>query len=464
VSDDKDDKGEKLPTSEELPTSGGEGSVEEEAHEANTHRGSDQDEKVHSALQRENESKRLLDLLPIDWQAYFDDVVAESEARWARLAPRDDEELVEDLEFAYNVAIADHLKEIAKKAIKREAVALTPQPITLIPAPTPSSVQTQYGTEGAKVISASTLQQKERSLSFSQDELDSYVMHRKSGLAEKSQDWINRSSKLLWDCTKGAISHQTVETLRQRTLEEYTSTDSHSKVLSFAKSFLKFLATTRAEPRYQTFAPYLELPKVVKERKRVTSRIVTTDDITNVLKHIEKAERAGEISPERSAQYSAFVLFGAYTGQRSEATLAKLTVGQFRVAIAADKPVLEVEASQDKVHMSHYVPLHPRVVEALKPLLVGRDDDELMFTHSSFLQWIKRQKIPMSRFQKPFVLGDLRKFAEQHGDIIQWDQSNRAYILTHEVSGVSWRHYRNPLPEHVYDIYMKYWGNVDFTI
>jgi integrase len=175
----------------------------------------------------------------------------------------------------------------------------------------------------------------------------------------------------------------------------------------------------------------LELPKTVKERKNVTSRIVTKEDISNVLQHIAKSERDGEISPERSAQYSAFVLFGAYTGQRSEATTAKLTVGQFRMALAADKPVLKVDPSQDKVRMSHYVPLALRVVEALKPLLVGRKDDELMFSHSSFLQWIKRQRIHMSRFKGHFVLGDLRKFAEQHGDVIQWDQSNRAYILTH---------------------------------
>ena len=169
----------------------------------------------------------------------------------------------------------------------------------------------------------------------------------------------------------------------------------------------------------------------------VTSRVATKEDINNVFQHIVKSERDGEISPERSAQYSAFVLFGAYTGQRSEATIAKLTVGQFREAMAADKPVLQVDSSQDKVRMSHYVPLHPRVVEALKPLLAGRKDDELMFTHSSFLQWIKRQRIPMSRFRGYFQLADLRKFAEQHGDVIQWDQSNRAYILTHDVSGVS---------------------------
>ena len=33
------------------------------------------------------------------------------------------------------------------------------------------------------------------------------------------------------------------------------------------------------------------------------------------------------------------------------------------------------------------------------------------------------------------------------------------YILTHGVSGVDWRFYKHLLPEHVYDIYMKYWQN-----
>jgi integrase len=206
----------------------------------------------------------------------------------------------------------------------------------------------------------------------------------------------------------------------------------------------------------------LKPPKAVKERKRVTSRIVTKDDINNVLQHVERAEREGKISPERSALYSAFVLFGAYTGQRSEATIAQLRVGQFRTALAHDKPVLEVGSPQDKIRMSHYVPLHPRVVKVLEPLLAGRNEDDLMFTHSSFKQWIKRQKIPMSRFEKPFVLGDLRKFAEQHGDVIEWHQSNKNYIMTHGVSGVEWQ-YKHPLPETVYDVYMKSWGGVELS-
>jgi len=98
----------------------------------------------------------------------------------------------------------------------------------------------------------------------------------------------------------------------------------------------------------------------------------------------------------------------------------------------------------------------------LQAALEGRKDDEPAFAYNSFQMWIKRQKIRMSHFDGHFQLGDLRKFAEQHGDIIQWEHSNRAYVLTHGVSGVDWRFYKHPLSDSVFDIYMKYWGDVSF--
>jgi hypothetical protein len=276
-------------------------------------------------------------------------------------------------------------------------------------------------------------------LHFSQSGLQRFVEHRKEGLAAKSLDWINRASTALWESTGGEVSQTSMMALRTFTLEKYSSVDSHSKVLSFAVGFLKFLAKTKMELRYTSFEVYLEMPRAVKQRKTMTERIITEDDIKNVLGHITQAEHRGDISTEKSAQYSAFVIFGAFTGQRSLATMEKLTVGQFREALKAEKPVLQVESSQDKIRMSHFVPIHPQVVKAVQPLLKGRKKEARVFAYVSFLMWIKRQKIPMSRFKGHFVLGDLRKFAEQHGDIIQWEQSNRAYVLTHGVSGVDWR-------------------------
>jgi hypothetical protein len=111
--------------------------------------------------------------------------------------------------------------------------------------------------------------------------------------------------------------------------------------------------------------------------------------------------------------------------------------------------------------MEHYVPLHPLLVEAIKKLCNRRDDKDIMFMLERFRKWLQKHKIPLARCNSHFVASDLRKFAEQHGDIIQWDQSNRAYIMTHGVSGIDWKHYKHPLPENVYDVYLQYWGDVE---
>ena len=88
----------------------------------------------------------------------------------------------------------------------------------------------------------------------------------------------------------------------------------------------------------------------------------------------------------------------------------------------------------------------------MAPLLCELSDEELMFKQLSFERWLNQQKVPLLHGSHHFVSGDLRKFCEQMGDILQWDQSNKNYILTHGVSGVDWRFYKHPLPENVYDV------------
>jgi hypothetical protein len=56
------------------------------------------------------------------------------------------------------------------------------------------------------------------------------------------------------------------------------------------------------------------------------------------------------------------------------------------------------------------------------------------------------------------------KVQRQHGDIILWDQSNRAYIMTHGVSGIDWKHYEHPLPENVFDVYLHYWKELGWQL
>jgi len=211
-----------------------------------------------------------------------------------------------------------------------------------------------------------------------------------------------------------------MEELLSTTLKKYQSESDKVKTLTFAKGFLKYLTKTKLDSRYYAFDIFLDRPKNLKVRKNVTYRIITKEDIENILAYIQTARNEELISKLRAQQYIAFVLFGTYTGQRSMATMMELTVGQFRQALQLDKPVKQVKASQDKIRMEHYVPLHLEVIKALQPLVDGRADDELMFHDHSVCMWVKREKIPLKRISGQFVLGDLRKFAEQYGDIIQW--------------------------------------------
>jgi len=314
-----------------------------------------------------------------------------------------------------------------------------------------------YPTETGNGQNLSVLQ-----LTFSRDQLVSYKKWRIAGLDRKSVNWMNKATEIIWDCSHGVISKETMDSVRYIALTKYKCVYSQRKVLYFAKGLLKYLTKTTFDTRFQAFELFLEMPKVLKTRKHVTSRIVTKEDIENLLKAIEKAFSIGRIDNTHYLNYKAIVLFGAFTGQRPLATIARLTVGQFEEAVKMKKPVVDVLPWQDKIRMQHYCPLHPQVVEAIEPVLEGRFDDERVFEQLSFQEWLKCTDIRLLQGGARIVNGDLRKFAEQQSDLLQWDQSNKNYILTHGVNGVDWRFYKSPRPEPVYDIYMQYWAPVSF--
>jgi len=116
-------------------------------------------------------------------------------------------------------------------------------------------------------------------LPFTADELSGYVPNRLIGLAQASCIWIERAAKAFWQTTLGVISQHTLQQLRAETLQRYRSSTSNSKILSFAKSFLSYLTKIRLDTRYLAFGIFLQMPKALKVRKAITSRIITQADI-----------------------------------------------------------------------------------------------------------------------------------------------------------------------------------------
>ncbi len=295
-------------------------------------------------------------------------------------------------------------------------------------------------------------------LTFSRNQLFDYKNWRVEGLDRKSSNWMNKTTEIVWNCTQGIISKITMDAVRDVALTKYKCVYSKRKVLYFTKGLLKYLTKTTFDTRFQAFELFLEMPKVLKTRKHVTNRIVTKEDVENVLKAIEQAFSRGRIDNDHYLNYKAIVLFGAFTGQRPLATIARLTVEQFKEAMKMRKPVIDVLPWQDKIRMQHYCPLHPQVVEALLPVIEGRRDEDVAFEQLSFQEWLKYTDVRLLHGGARIVNGDLRKFCELQSDVLQWDESNKNYILTHGVRGVDWRFYKSPRPEPVYDIYIQVLG------
>ncbi|MGA7076698.1 MAG: hypothetical protein WBZ42_09190 [Halobacteriota archaeon] len=295
---------------------------------------------------------------------------------------------------------------------------------------------------------------------YTKKELNSFLTWRTAGLSHKSSVWIIKAGEVFWKQTKGTISKASLEQLRAFLFKKYDDLYAQGKVLNFAKGFLKYQAKLTLDPRYLAFDMFLDKPRVRKIRKKMTARVVTKEDIEHVLAIIKTEMLKGSIDEEHARQFTAIVLFGAFTGQRPYSTIAQLREEQFREALKLDKPVLYVESAQDKIRMEHYVPLHPQLGGVMEILCDGREGSEYAFILESFRKWLQKLRIPLARCNSYFVASDLRKFAEQHGDVVGWNESNRAYILTHGVRGIEWTNYRHPLPEHVYDVYTRYWRSV----
>jgi hypothetical protein len=90
----------------------------------------------------------------------------------------------------------------------------------------------------------------------------------------------------------------------ERSYSRSTTYYAQSKVLNFAKGFLKYQAKLTLDPRYLAFDMLLEKPRVLKVKKKMTARVVTLDDIEHVLAVIKEEMLRGSIDEEHARQFT----------------------------------------------------------------------------------------------------------------------------------------------------------------
>ncbi|MGZ7202789.1 MAG: hypothetical protein ACXVIN_07460 [Halobacteriota archaeon] len=114
----------------------------------------------------------------------------------------------------------------------------------------------------------------------------------------------------------------------------------------------------------------------------------------------------------------------------------KLEKSNQAAALKMQKLVVDLLPWQDRLECNITV-LCTQVVEAVAPALDGRRDDERTFEQLSFREWLKHTDIPLLNGGSRIVNEDLRRFCEHESDLLQWDESNKNYILAHGVRALT---------------------------
>jgi hypothetical protein len=97
----------------------------------------------------------------------------------------------------------------------------------------------------------------------------SYVKARTLGLSDKTIYRIEKAAETFWSATNGTINKEHMDTLRQSILRKYASEDSKSKMLAFAKAFLKYLTKIKLDTRYYTFDVFWKYQKPSRIKKEL---------------------------------------------------------------------------------------------------------------------------------------------------------------------------------------------------
>ena len=289
---------------------------------------------------------------------------------------------------------------------------------------------------------------------FTRDDLESYTAHKVLGLARRSQQQIRMISKFIWDELGGTLNRANLQKLAEFYLGRYHSNSSQHKCFVYTRNFLSWLYKYRLDQRLLQLLNTFEKPKV-RTPKRLTTRIITMDDVNALIEHVKQDTSLIEAHRQN---FMGQVLFLAYTGQRP-LTMARIDREQVSHSLSQSPTGLDVNAEKDKIRLEHLVPIHPNLIPVLQNIM-DNGYASRVFLDDSLRRYLQGANIPLSKADGRIQLKDLRKFFEQKSDEIGFTDANKNFIMSHGVSSVNWQSYKQFLPETVYKNYIERWGSV----
>ncbi len=301
---------------------------------------------------------------------------------------------------------------------------------------------------------------------FTEDDLGAFVTFRSRGVLIHTQQVIEQITYVIWNHLQGVINESSLNKLADHYCKTLKSDRMMERNFQYTRAFFTYLYKKRLDPMILAYLSIFEKPKAKRKFKLLTSRIIIDEDIRNALTALQADT---SIQDSRKANFMALIQFLAYSGQRP-ITASKVSMQQLTEALSHSPPVLKVEASQDKIGMEHYVPIHPNLIGSLTAVIndtdrfwdrTGKVDGSYRsFDYLGACRWLREHAIPMKHTSGKLELKDIRKFFEQKSDEVGFNDANKNFIMSHGVSSINWQSYKQFLPENVYKRYMACWGDV----
>ncbi len=295
---------------------------------------------------------------------------------------------------------------------------------------------------------------------LSDDIIKEYLEYRFARIkSPKSQWWIEKVISELMKHTKGRLTRQNLMGFQNwyKTTYEY---EAQCKFHDNTRNFLEWLSKRTGNEEFRKLKEILERPQ--RNSKKLNPIIIREPDILSLVKTIWESD----FTPYLKLKIISAILFSAYTGQRPDATTGKLTYEEFENALNRNPPMLWIPEEKDKENFPHWVPLHPVVVEWLKPVIGLRDhsQSDRIYPYDLIRKVFDKLNIKAIHTGRKITYSHLRKFFEQMcNNVLMVHPGLRDYIMAHNTGSLDVQSYDGKLPSEIYQQYMEKWGKVNLV-
>ncbi len=294
---------------------------------------------------------------------------------------------------------------------------------------------------------------------------EEYLKYRTSRIkSKKSIYWIRKSVEDYLNFAKYEINRDKLMEFQNWYKSKYEF-ETQAKYHSNLRNFLEWLYKKTGNPQFRDLKEVFEPPK--KDSKKLNPILIREPDIHNLIKAVWKRDP----TPYLKLKHISGILFAAYTGQRPDSTISKITVDELREAIRRDPPLLWIPEEKDKERFPHWVPIHPVLrdwleayVEVYDPTLEKKQSRGLAFSYYSMRKLFDRLNIKAVHTGRKISFSHLRKFFEQMcNNVLMIHPGLRDYIMAHNTGSLDVQSYDGKLPSEIYEQYMAAWRKVNLV-